>query len=121
MIRIKIKKEFSFIPEDQEYLGILTLYLPADENGHLIKELRNGQQTTFYAYYEHLTPLWGTLAENGWRCASKKIYRKSIGEVINEIEKIVEETVSTLRQVYRNNQEKISQLPGIAEEVYIID
>jgi hypothetical protein len=116
-MKIKISREFSFDTEFQEYICLITLFLPADQNENLIKELRNKKRSVLF---EFLTKHFGTY-QDGYRYTSWRVYGSTFEQVLDESERLIQESIATIEQVYKINTDNIKSLPEPITEYYNID
>jgi hypothetical protein len=118
MIKVIFKRRYEF-RELNNRVCIVEVILPADEEGWLIKELRDSKTTIFgwtlnkdWAHYDKST---NTRYCEMWETGS------SWEELEEEIDSWINDALDRLRKVYKKNIEEIKKKPCDREEMYILE
>ena len=121
MLKVKIRKEFDYIPTyEQPFIGRVKVFLPAEE-GYIEKPFR---KRDVYLLDEELCSCWGLYEEDKdgkWRFKIYVANRSSWEEVEKDLNEKIEETLNTLRQVYREYMQNIESMPDKEERIYNIE
>jgi len=120
MIKVIFRKHYIFKSSNNRECEI-DLILPSDKDGNLVPELRDRKESIFGM---SLTENWGrwiqTSKENTKR-AGWLVFAPSWEELDEEVRKLIDESIETLRMVYKKNSEEIKRTPQDEEEVYFIE
>ena len=120
MIKVIFRKHYIF-ESDSNRVCEIELILPADEDGNLVPEFRDRRESVFEM---DLTANWGrwiqTSKENtkqaGWF-----VFAPTWEELEGEVRKMIDESIETLRKVYKRNSEELKRTPQDEEEVYFME
>lgn len=116
-VMIEFRVEFEYNPEyEQGYEAHVSVILPVDETRLLVPEFRSYWDMVCG---ESLGPRWGMSCDGG-RISSTMVTGDSWGEVMERIEKLKAESLSTLRSVYNRNKVSRKTMPSpYKQQVYL--
>jgi len=115
-IEIRVGEEYG-LGVKNEPEGRLIVYLPCDDGGRLIKILRDQGSELFE---DVLGPSWGYSGPEGWRRMSVTFHGDDWDEIVEQIEEAREEVITTLKQVIRENLQKMKEKPDDKDYTVLI-
>ena len=119
-MKIKFKVKYHYKSDEGLYYANITLNIERKiVDGERWESINDSLNSTAFLFGEKLNSNWGDLTE-GFRYRTLEISNPDIEALQQAVEAVIQETVSNLREIKKENEEKIKQIPHSQEFNYEI-
>lgn len=120
-MEIKFEVKYSFNTARQKYQAQIIIYLPKeDDNKEVIHHLLRCNKVQIFG--EALISNWGWNDKDNklMKHSAKELEDDNIVDLVKQIHELIDNSVATLRLVYKNNKELIKEIPSSCVYTYEI-
>jgi hypothetical protein len=120
-MEIKFEVKYSFNTARQKYQAQIIIYLPKeDDNKEVIHHLLRCNKVQIFG--EALISNWGWNDKDNklMKHSAKELEDDNIVDLVKQIHELIDNSVATLRLVYKNNKELIKKIPSSCVYTYEI-
>jgi hypothetical protein len=120
-MEIKFEVKYSFNTARQKYQAQIIIYLPKeDDNKEVIHHLLRCNKVQIFG--EALISNWGWNDKDNklMKHSAKELEDDNIVDLVKQIRELIDNSVATLRLVYKNNKELIKKIPSSCIYTYEI-
>jgi hypothetical protein len=120
-MEIKFEVKYSFNTARQKYQAQIIIYLPKeDDNKEVIHHLLRCNKVQIFG--EALISNWGWNDKDNklMKHSAKELEDDNIVDLVKQIHELIDNSVATLRLVYKNNKELIKKIPSSCIYTYEI-
>lgn len=120
-MEIKFEVKYSFNTARQKYQAEIIIYLPKeDDNKEVIHHLLRCNKVQIFG--EALISNWGWNDKDNklMKHGAKELEDDNIVDLVKQIHELIDNSVATLRLVYKNNKELIKKIPSSCIYTYEI-
>jgi len=119
-IKVRFKKIYSYIGNqpNSQCICELSCYLPTEtDSNELALILRSPKELLGWT----LSSVWGkTTKDSQWQVRSRHIYGQSWSDLNDKVERVIKETINTLKEVIAVNKAALLEQPEDCEVEYTL-